>query len=58
MIYGAAQTINSANYVFVNTFAELSNLRSPTAAAIFVGEFTKATLLECVLIFLQMNCRI
>ncbi|EYE94625.1 terpenoid synthase [Aspergillus ruber CBS 135680] len=36
MLYGAAQTINSANYVFVNTFAELSSLRSPAASAIFV----------------------
>lgn len=41
---------DSTNYVFVNTFADLSNLHSPTASAIFVGEFTKATLPECVLI--------
>ncbi|KAM5464534.1 geranylgeranyl pyrophosphate synthetase [Microsporum ferrugineum] len=36
LIYGAAQTINSANYVFVNTFAELSNLSNPAASAIYI----------------------
>lgn len=58
MLYGAAQTINSANYVFVNTFAELSSLRSPAASAIFVGEFTKVTSLKCVLVISQAGCKI
>ncbi|EEQ29904.1 geranylgeranyl pyrophosphate synthase [Microsporum canis CBS 113480] len=38
LIYGAAQTINSANYVFVNTFAELSNLSNAAASAIYIDE--------------------
>ncbi|KAL4748997.1 isoprenoid synthase domain-containing protein [Aspergillus terricola var. indicus] len=38
ILFGPAQTINSANYAFVSAFAELQNLRSPKAAAIFIRE--------------------
>ncbi|KAL6232167.1 isoprenoid synthase domain-containing protein [Aspergillus navahoensis] len=38
VLFGPAQTINSANYVFVSAFAELQNLSSPEAAAIFMRE--------------------
>ncbi|KAL4943167.1 isoprenoid synthase domain-containing protein [Aspergillus oleicola] len=38
MLYGNAQTINAANYAFVNAFAEVQNLRSPLAAGIFIRE--------------------
>ncbi|KAL4736037.1 isoprenoid synthase domain-containing protein [Aspergillus similis] len=38
VLFGPAQTINSANYAFVSAFAELQSLRSPKAAAIFIQE--------------------
>ncbi|KAL4998432.1 isoprenoid synthase domain-containing protein [Aspergillus recurvatus] len=38
VLFGPAQTINSANYAFVSAFAELQNLRSAEAAAIFIRE--------------------
>ncbi|PYH89575.1 terpenoid synthase [Aspergillus ellipticus CBS 707.79] len=37
-LYGAAQTINSANYAFVGAFAEVQRLHSPSAAGIFISE--------------------
>ncbi|KAL4908473.1 isoprenoid synthase domain-containing protein [Aspergillus multicolor] len=38
VLFGSAQTINSANYTFVGAFDELQNLRSPRATAIFIRE--------------------
>ncbi|RDW65762.1 bifunctional terpene synthase/polyprenyl synthetase family protein [Aspergillus mulundensis] len=38
ILFGPAQTINSANYTFVGAFAELQNLRSPLATDIFIRE--------------------
>lgn len=37
-LFGAAQTINSANYIFVCAFEELQQLQSPRAAAVFIEE--------------------
>ncbi|KAF9894216.1 hypothetical protein FE257_007718 [Aspergillus nanangensis] len=38
VLFGEAQTINSAKYVFVNAFAELQHLQSPAAPNIFIGK--------------------
>ncbi|KAL4932000.1 bifunctional terpene synthase/polyprenyl synthetase family protein [Aspergillus undulatus] len=38
VLYGEAQTINSANHAFVSAFAEVQQLTSPSAAAIFIKE--------------------
>ena len=37
-LFGAAQTINSANYIFVCAFEELQQLQSPNAVAVFIEE--------------------
>ncbi|KAK7724753.1 hypothetical protein SLS63_008447 [Diaporthe eres] len=38
VIYGTAQSINSANYMMVMALSELQKLRSPKATAIFIEE--------------------
>ncbi|KAH7055784.1 polyprenyl synthetase [Macrophomina phaseolina] len=38
MIYGKGQTINSANYIFVQAFAEMQRLKSPEATEILINE--------------------
>lgn len=38
VIYGTAQSINSANYMMVMALSELQKLRSPKATAIFIGK--------------------
>lgn len=38
VIYGTAQSINSANYMMVMALSELQNLRSPKTTAIFIGK--------------------
>ncbi|KAF5021009.1 hypothetical protein F66182_6940 [Fusarium sp. NRRL 66182] len=38
MVYGTAQTINSANYIFVQAFAELRNLTNLASLNIFIEE--------------------
>ncbi|KAL4790963.1 isoprenoid synthase domain-containing protein [Aspergillus venezuelensis] len=38
VLYGEAQTINSANHAFVNAFAEVQHLCHPSAPAVFVRE--------------------
>lgn len=40
MIYGTGQTINSANYIFVQAFAELQKLESPESPDIFISELS------------------
>ena len=37
-LFGAAQTINSANYIFVCAFEELQKLQSPDAVGVFIEE--------------------
>ena len=37
-LFGAAQTINSANYIFVCAFEELQQLQSPNAVGVFIEE--------------------
>lgn len=38
VIYGTAQSINSANYMVVMALSELQKSRSPKATAIFIGK--------------------
>ncbi|KAL4934933.1 hypothetical protein BDV06DRAFT_229296 [Aspergillus oleicola] len=38
VLYGEAQTINSANHAFVSAFAEVQHLRHPSASEIFIRE--------------------
>lgn len=38
VIYGTAQSINSANYMMVMALSELQKLRSPKATTIFIGK--------------------
>lgn len=49
-IFGVAQTINSANYVYFCALKELSSLRSSAAITIYTGESPPDTITTVPLI--------